>query len=140
MMISVVNVNYLAVFIAALFAMVLGGVWYSPLLFGKYWMKLTKMDAKKIEEAKKKGMAASYLLQFVAALVTAYVLAHFVAYTESTTVLAGMQTGFWIWLGFFATTSISSILWEGKPKELYLLNNAHHLILLMAMGAILAVW
>ena len=35
------EVNYLAVGLAALSAFVLGGLWYSPLLFAKKWMAYT---------------------------------------------------------------------------------------------------
>src|SRR5436190_23008814 len=32
------NINWLAVLVAGISAFVLGGVWYSPALFGKAWM------------------------------------------------------------------------------------------------------
>lgn len=70
----------------------------------------------------------------------AYVLAHIVDYANATTIMAGMQTGFWIWFGFVATTSAGTNLWEGKGWDLWLINNGNYLLTLMAMGAILAVY
>ena len=47
-------VNYLAVLVAAIVSMVIGGLWYSPLLFGNVWMKLSGITQKDVEKAKKK--------------------------------------------------------------------------------------
>jgi len=135
---GVIEINLAAVVGAAVASMVVGFVWYGP-LFGKKWMKLSGVSMKDIE-SKKAGMPKTYAMAFVAALVTAYVLALFVDYTEAKTIMGGAVTGFWLWLGFIATTELGSVLWEGKPKQLYLLNAAHGLVALLVMGAILAVW
>ncbi|MDP3734714.1 MAG: DUF1761 domain-containing protein, partial [Nanoarchaeota archaeon] len=136
-----VSINYLAVLVAAIAQYALGALWYS-VLFGKQWMKLNgmeKMDPKKMEEMKK-GVMWSYAGGLVSSLVMAYVLAHFVDYTEAATAAAGAVAGFWIWLGFIATVTLGMVLWENKPFKLYLLNNAYNLLGLVIMGAILAVW
>lgn len=49
------NINYLAVFVAALSTFLIGGLWYSPILFGKAWMKannLTEGDQSDTNNAK----------------------------------------------------------------------------------------
>jgi hypothetical protein len=139
-MVVTVSVNYLAVLVATVVQMIVGGLWYSPLLFGKMWIKLSGLSQKQLEECKKKGMGKSYALMFLGALVMNYVLAHFVAYTGATTFTLGMQTGFWIWLGFLATTTMGMVLWDNKPWSLYVLNNGYHLIVLLLTGGLLAVW
>ncbi|MBI3026774.1 DUF1761 domain-containing protein, partial [Candidatus Woesearchaeota archaeon] len=48
--------------------------------------------------------------------------------------------GFWVWIGFLATTQIGMVLWEGKPIKLYIINTLHYLVVLAVMSAILAVW
>jgi len=133
------DINYLAVLVSAAAGFVIGMLWYS-VLFGKAWMKLSGMDKKKIEKEKKKGMAKSYAAGFAVLVVMAFVLAHFVDMAEATTVLGGAQAGFWAWLGFVATVMLNKVLWEGKPFKLYLLDAAHYLVVLLAMGSILAVW
>ena len=35
------NLNWLAIIVAAVSAFILGGLWYSPLMFAKRWMKET---------------------------------------------------------------------------------------------------
>lgn len=135
-----IEINYLAVLVAGVAAMVLGGLWYSPLLFGKAWMKLSGFTEKDMEKAKQKGMFLSYFFNFVSILVMAYVLSHFVDYAGATDWRGGLQAGFWIWLGFVATVMLGMVLWEGKPFRLYLINVLYWLVALLGMGAILAVW
>ena len=133
-------INYLAVLVSAVIGMVIGALWYSPLLFGKLWMKLSGMTEKQLNEAKKKGMGKMYFVAFIGVLLMSYVLAHFVDYTDSRTFVQGMQTGFWLWLGFIIPILIGSVLWENKSFKFYLLNIIHYLVVLFVMGGILAVW
>jgi hypothetical protein len=79
-------------------------------------------------------------LGFVATLVMAFVLAHFVDYVEATTIGAAAQLAFWVWLGFSAPLLLGSFLWEGRPLRLWVLNAAYRLVELIVMAAILAVW
>lgn len=134
-----VTINYLAVITAAVLGgIVMGFIWYGP-LFGKQWMRLMGIDQKKMEEMKK-GMSKTYGISFVASLIMAYVLAHFVAYTQATTMSQGLQVGFWAWLGFVATTMLASVLYGKKSWQLYKLDAGYQLASLLVMGVILAVW
>ena len=135
-----VDINYVAVLVAAVASFVIGALWYSPMLFGKMWMKLSNVTDKEMKKAKEKGMSKNFAFQFLGTLVMSYILAHFVYYTQASTVLEGMLTGFWIWLGFIATVMLGIVLWEGKPWKLYFIKAAHELVALAVMGAILAVW
>lgn len=130
-----VELNYIAVLVTAAVGMVIGALWYSPLLFANQWMKLvgkTKADLK--------GAQTGYLVAAVASLIAAYVLAHFVDYAGATTLEEGSLVGFWAWLGFVATTSGVNYIFSGKPRNLYLIENGHHLLTFLVAGAILAVW
>lgn len=135
-----ININLLAVLVSAIASMIIGAFWYSPLLFGKIWMELMKIDKKKLAEMKKKGVGKSYVIAFIGALITSYVLGYFIDYVGATGISQGTRTAFLLWLGFVVPTLLNSILWEGKPVKLYLLNISHHLVSLITMGAILVVW
>ena len=37
---AIPTINYIAVLVSAVIGMAIGALWYSPLLFGKIWMKL----------------------------------------------------------------------------------------------------
>ena len=135
-----ITINYLAVLVVAIISMVIGGLWFSPMLFGKQWMALSGMTDAHMAEAKNKGLTKAYLLQFVASLIMSYVLAHVIGYAGATTVSAGLQGGFWVWLGFIAPVTLGSVLWEGKSWKLWVLSNGHYLIVLLIAGAVLSVW
>ena len=138
-MVPTVTINYVAVLVAAIVNMVLGFLWYGP-LFGKQWIQMMNFDKKKMEEAKKKGMAKTYVIAFISTLLMSYILAHFVGYSQAATIAEGITAGVWLWLGFIATVQLSMVIWEGKPVKLYLINIAYYLVALAVMGAILAVW
>ena len=50
------SVNYLAVVVAAVVSIIIGSLWYSPLLFGNVWMRLQRFTKKDMDKAKQKGM------------------------------------------------------------------------------------
>jgi hypothetical protein len=134
------DVNYIAVGVSAVVAFVIGMLWYSPLLFANAWMKLSGRSNGDLNKAKKKGMAGTMLAGFASILVMSYVLAYFVGLAGASTVLEGAQVGFLLWLGFIATVMLGIVLWENKPVKLYVLNIAHYFVVMLMMGAILAVW
>lgn len=76
----------------------------------------------------------------MSSLVLVYILAHFVQYTKATTVMAGIQTAFWLWLGFIVTTQLATVIFEQRPLGLYLLNISYQLVGCALAGAILAIW
>ena len=134
-------INLLVVFGSAIVNMLIGMAWYSPMLFGKYWSSYSGVSEKKTGSRKKSGAVTNaYLLTFAGSLITAYVLAYFLYYTGSTTVLEGAKKGAMMWAGFVLTTMAGNVLFEGKPKELFVINSGYNLFSLMVMGAILAVW
>jgi len=139
-MLPTVNVNWYAVLAATASNMVLGGLWYGPIL-GKRWMKAMGMDpnAKMSPEMKKKGNVAMMWMVPLAFL-TAWVLAYMVDYTIASTWQEGAQTGFWLWLGFQLPLLLQGKLFENKKNELLWINGAYQLLALLIQGAILAAW
>jgi hypothetical protein len=139
---NVMGVNLLAVLVAAVATMVVGFLWYSPLLFAKPWMVLMGYDPddKAGLEEMRKSAGKSYAISFVASLVSAFVLAKVIDIFTVNTVLYGMKVGFAIWLGFVATVQLTEVLFAKKPMKLYLINTGYQLVCYLAMGAILAVW
>jgi hypothetical protein len=134
-----VAVNYYAVLFAAILAMILGFVWYGP-LFGKAWMQLVGITEKDMNDTMKNGMAKTYLMMMVAALVMAYVLAIFSQIINTHSLMAGITLGFWVWLGFVATSMFSSTLFSNKPMKLFVIEAGYYLTSLVIMGAVLSLW
>ena len=134
------KIKYAAVIVATLVHFILGGLWYSPLLFGNKFLQIIAWTPQQIEQMQAKGSAKELIVAFVTSLVLVYVLAHFVQYTKATNAMAGIQTAFWLWLGFIATTNIATVLFEQRPLGLYLINAGYQLVACALAGAILAVW
>lgn len=139
-MVSSIGVNWIAVLAATASNMVLGGLWYGPLL-GKKWKKAMGMDPnmQMTPEMKKKGGTAM-MWMIPLAFITAYILAHFIDYTGSITALDGMQCAFWLWLGFQLPLLLQGRLFENKKWELIWITGGYQLAALLIQGAILAVW
>lgn len=142
-------VNYLAVLAAAIVMFILGGIWYSPVIFMKKWLALQdRTEEQARAQAASANMPLMYASAFVTALITAWVMAHLLghlAYFADPAVISlnaahGALFGFVCWLGFAATTSYTTALFSGKPKQLWLIDSAYNLVSFVLAGAILAVW
>ena len=133
------DINYLAVVLAALSAFVLGGLWYSPLLFGRLWVRAHGYTPEKMESMRA-GVGRSYAVSFLCYLVMAAVMALLIGATDTVTALGGLRLGAVCWLGFAATIGLTANLFSDKPLATYLLDAGYQLVYLSAMGAILASW
>jgi hypothetical protein len=142
-------VNYLAVLVAAIVIFVLGGLWYSPVLFVKKWVALQgKTEEQMRAEAATANMPLLYTSAFVTALITSWVMAHLLGHFAAAVdpsvmplnAAHGAMFGFVCWLGFAAPTSYGTAIFSGQPKQLWLINTSYNLVSFMLAGLILAVW
>jgi hypothetical protein len=131
------EIQYIPVLVAVVANMIIGALWYSPLLFGPLWIKAIGYSKKEIE--KKQDMKKTMGWSVVVAAVTAYVLSKALYLFQAESWADGAIVGFWIWLGFVATTGAYAVLYEKKPVTVYLINSGHMLAVLAVMGTILAV-
>lgn len=139
-----VPVNLWAVLVSAIVAMALGFLWYGP-LFGKAWMQMMGVTSQTMNDpAMKKSMWWRYLLMFIGALLTNYVLAHALVFASTymnvSGLVAGLQAGFFNWIGFIAPVTLGAVLWENKPWKFWFLNAGYYLVYLLIAGMILASW
>ncbi len=132
-----VEVNYLAVVLAALSTMVVGSIWYTPKVFGNTWMKLVGL---KPADAKKGGIypiAITLVVSFVSAYVLAYVAFLSNSYFGNSFLQDSLTTAFWLWLGFTAARFITHDAFEMRRKKLTLINITHELVTFLVMGLII---
>lgn len=139
MTIPAAEINYFAVLLAAIADMVIGSFWYSNFLFGKPWRAAMKKTEEEWEDMQKNAGPA-YVTSTFAAIVMAFVLAHFIYALGAETFVSGIQTAFWLWLGFLAAGMISAYFFEDRSKKLYIMYVGYKLVALLVMGVILAVW
>jgi hypothetical protein len=136
------HINLLAVLSAAISTMVVGFLWYSPLLFAKPWVREMGYDLNdkaKMEEMKKSAGPA-YAGSFVASLISAFILALFLHWTRTEGLHIGLMVGFHVWLGFVATVQFTGALFMKLSMKLFAINTGYQLVCYLVMGAILAVW
>ncbi|HXY25291.1 MAG TPA: DUF1761 domain-containing protein [Candidatus Acidoferrum sp.] len=136
------HLNLLAILASAVATMILGFVWYSPLLFAKPWMKEMGYDLNdkaKMDEMRKSAGPA-YAGSFVASLISAFTLALFFHWLRIETLHFGFMTSFHIWLGFVATVQFTGALFARQSMKLFAINTGYQLVCYLAMGAILAAW
>lgn len=136
-------VNLSSTLLITVILLVIGFLWYGP-LFGKLWIKLSKIPALEVAKAKKKGMSGMWkqmLLGFIGTFIMVYVLTGLISLLGITVPIQGAVIGFWIWLGFFAcSTLMNSVLWEGKPLGLFALNGLYWLVELKLAGFLAVLW
>ena len=126
-----------AILVAAIVNTVIGGLWWSPMAFGKAWSRAVGMSQ---EDMHKGNGATSMIWQFIVTLVMSFVMAAFIDAMGARTIIEGIQTGFMVWLGFIVTINISQQIFEKRPKQLFWINSGYYLVALAVMGAILAAW
>jgi Protein of unknown function (DUF1761) len=130
------DINYFAVLAAAVSAFVLGGLWYSPLLFYRPWLRangFTDADVQKGNPATIFGFA------FVFSLLMAANLAAFLG-TPDTTAAWGATAGALAGFGWVAPGIGVVALFERRPWSYVLVNGGYWGVALTIMGAILGVW
>jgi hypothetical protein len=125
-----IEVDILSVIIATVVYMIISFIWFSPFIFGKIWKKV-------VPDIGKGAKLIAYFSSLLIALVVAYFLAIIEGYLGVTSFWDGVVAGFIVWLGFVATTSVSSAIWSNKWK-VFFIEQGCWLINFIIMGGIIA--
>ena len=126
------EVNLLAVLAAAVSSFLLGGLWYSPALFGNKWMRLTGQS----EETLKSGsMAKIFGGAFFLNLISAWVFAMFLGPKPGIEFAAG--AGFAAGLCWVAAAFGVNYLFERRAFGLWLINGGYVTVQFTLLGAII---
>jgi len=133
---STVRINYLAIIVAAILYWLLGGLWFA-VLFSKQWMAL---EAFKPEDIQRISPTIPYIVSMIANLVIAFILALVCASQKADTAVKGAQTGILMSVGFVATTTLTTYLYEGRPFNLFLINVGYIVVGMALMGAVIGAW
>lgn len=126
--------NYTALIVAAVVSFIIGAIWYSPMLFGKVWMKASGMH----EGANKGGnMAGMFVLQFIFGLIQVWALAWLLRMQGVITMQSALLTGLVIWGGFVLMNAWGAQLWETKSHTAMWISVFCNLITVLVAAAIL---
>lgn len=133
-----ITVNYFMVLVATIIGFGIGGLWYSPVLFQKKWVKLVKQAESDAPHAFTSTQAM--LLEFVITLLTSYILAHLIVLVHASTLSLALQLGFWLWLGFQMPMLLANVLFGKHSLELFVINAGQRLVAILVMSGILGLW
>ncbi|WP_231101420.1 DUF1761 domain-containing protein [Pseudoalteromonas luteoviolacea] len=128
----VFEVNIFAVLLSAIGSFVLGGMWYSPLMFQQAWLEgagLTELDLKN----------ANHKLIFLGAFAFCLLASTGVAITvgNSPSVVDTMMYGMGIGIVFVGTSFGVSYLFEQRPLKLFLVNAGYHTLQFTLIGFVI---
>jgi len=129
------NLNWLAIVVAAVSAFILGGLWYSPLMFAKRWMKETGITE---ESTKNTNMIKIFGLSFILSLVASFFLAMFIGANAGAAF--GSLAGFMAGVGWVFTFMGIIYLFEAKTMAHFLINSLYSVASLTLMGFIIGIW
>jgi len=132
---SFADINWLSVIVAALAAFAIGGLWYSPVLFGDIWAKELKLSS---EELKKANMPLIFGTTFVLNIIAAMVLDIFIG--QQSTLLSGLMYGLIVAVAWVSTSLGINYLFSRKSLKLFFIDAGYFLVFFPIMGAILGVW
>ena len=129
------EVNWVAVTLCAVSSLVLGGLWYSPLLFAGPWQRAAGLSD---EQAKSGDMALIFGGAFLLSLIAAAVFAMFLG--SGMSLGAATAAGFSAGLYWVAASFGINYLFERRPLRLWLINGGYHALQFTLFGLLLGLF
>lgn len=129
------EINYFAVAAGALATFIVGGLWYSPVLFGKAWQRETGLSD---EQLARGNMLRIFGIAFVLSLIAAFVFALFLGPRPSMPL--GLGAGFSAGLCWVASSFGINYLFARRSLRLFLIDGGYHTLQFTLIGVILALW
>jgi len=125
--------NYPAVVVCAIVYWLIGGLWYG-FLFTKPWTALEGPAPNSVNPFR------AYIITFLLNLLIAFVLAQICIWRNANTASRGAAIGILLWLGIVGPITLTTAIYEGRPMELFAINEFYPLVGLCVMGMILGAW
>ncbi len=134
-MMDISQISLLAIVLAVIANMIIGALWYSPVLFANIWMKSLGKTA---EELHKSNANIGYGLTTLAGILTAIILSLFMSMLDSVTIGGGALIGFLAGAGIASARELSPTFFEGRKYTLFFISSGYHIVSLTVMGIIIA--
>ena len=125
----------MAVLVSAVVYFLFGWLWYSPVLFAKPWVALTKTDPEKM-----KPTPAPFIISFACEVLAAYGLGCIISVSHAVTFSDGATLGLFTGIALAATAGGMNYAFEGRPFKLFLINFSYPVVSYVIIGGILAIW
>lgn len=134
------EINIWAVVVATLSTLVVGSLWYTPKVFGNYWMRVAKVSPSGDAKDAVKPILITLAVSFVSALVLAGSVAIAQEFYGGSFLGNSLITAVILWAGFTAARFITHDAFEGRPAGLTALNCAHELVTYLVMGLVIGLF
>jgi hypothetical protein len=135
--VQVPDINIWAVLLATLSTMVVGSIWYTPRVFGRYWMRTVGLDEAEISSRGFGPIVVTVVVSFVSAWVLAGATSIAHEFYDGTFLVSALITAVLLWAGFTAARMITHDAFEGRPVGLTVLNISHELVTFLVMAVII---
>jgi len=132
------EVKILPLIIGAVFNMILGAMWYSPVLFAKPWMKEAGIteDYVKVSQGK---MGKVYVLTTVFAVITSYVIGLIITNMQIESIFTGILVAFFVWIAFSFPMVVKNWGFEDRSIKLGIINHGYDLVVYIVVSALFVV-
>lgn len=138
---AIESLSVVRILVVSLVGFLLGGLWYSPVLFVKAWLEEMKITPEMIEAFRKRGMGKLSLpVCYLLTVVSTLTLAAIEAAVGTSGLLNGAEMGLFVGLGLVASRSVVNGMFEGRTVRHLLITTGHDVVLCVLTGAILGVW
>ena len=131
-----IHINHVAVFVCALLSLVIGGLWYSPLLFHKAWQREAGLTDAQVANA---NPARTFGLSFLLGWIISYNLAFFLG-TSDATWQWGLVAGLLAGVGWVVTQFIVIALFEQRSWRYMAINCGYITVYFGVIGLVLGLW
>lgn len=119
------DMNWIAFLVALVVTQALGFLWYGNAMFAKPWMKAIGKTAKQLQA---KASPTDYVYTIVGAAIMLFVLANVLAWVGAEDIVSAAMVAVIMWVGFVAPGAAMNSVFEGRPWNLYFINNGYHLV------------
>jgi hypothetical protein len=129
-----VDFELLPIAVASIIPMVIGALWYSPLILGNQWLKYSGMTEKDMTA---KNPAMSYGLTFLFNIVLAVVLFMFLSYAQIDSNMEALKFALVVWAGFSLTLGLPNHVFGNNHVATFFIYQAYQFVNIVAMTLIL---
>jgi len=131
------SINEVAVLVSTILAIAVGSIWYSPLLFGKPWMRAVGITEEDVEISKYK-MPKLIAISTITSLVALLVVSQFINISDEST--KSIMYIAMLLITLFGAFTVSSVIWEKKPISYWLINLGYMAVVVFGGVAVIGYW
>ena len=128
--------DWWGIVVATIASYAFGAIWYSPLMFGNSWAKLTGQT----EEQMKKGAATAMLVTFITTFLTVLVIEIFIVGLQANFIGQSILVGILIGLFVVAGNMLSENLYSGRSLKFWWITAGYRFIMILIIAVVLGLW